>query len=111
IEKREARSLDRFLHFAVVASQLDKDDDGLQITDQNSERVGVYIGAGLGGVATIERTHTTLVEKGPRRGMSPYFVPMIIVNMAPGLVSIRFGLKGPNMSHVSACSTGAHSIG
>ncbi len=71
----------------------------------------MYIGAGLGGVATIEKTHAALLEKGPRRGISPYFVPMIIVNMAPGLVSIRFGCKGPNFSHVSACSTGAHSIG
>jgi 3-oxoacyl-[acyl-carrier-protein] synthase II len=111
IDKREARSLDRFLHFAIVASQLAMDDSGLQITDENAERVGVYVGAGLGGVASIERTHSALLEKGPRRGMSPYFVPMIIVNMASGLVSIRFGLKGPNMSHVSACSTGAHSIG
>jgi 3-oxoacyl-[acyl-carrier-protein] synthase II len=73
--------------------------------------VGVYVGAGLGGVATIEKTHAALLEKGPRRGISPYFVPMIIVNMAPGLVSIKFGCKGPNFSHVSACSTGAHSIG
>jgi 3-oxoacyl-[acyl-carrier-protein] synthase II len=72
--------------------------------------VGAYVGAGLGGVATIERTYATLVEKGPRR-ISPYFVPAIIVNMVPGLVSIRFGLKGPNFSHVSACATGGHSIG
>jgi 3-oxoacyl-[acyl-carrier-protein] synthase II len=111
IDKREAKSLDRFLHFAIVASQMAMDDSGLNITDDNAERVGAYIGAGLGGVATIERTHSALLEKGPRRGMSPYFVPMIIVNMASGHVSIRFGLKGPNMSHVSACSTGAHSIG
>jgi 3-oxoacyl-[acyl-carrier-protein] synthase II len=110
IDKREAKSQDRFLHFALVASQLAVDDAGLQITDANRERIGVYIGAGLGGVSTIERTHSLLLEKGPRR-MSPYFVPMIIVNMAPGLVSIRFGIKGPNFSHVSACSTGAHSIG
>jgi len=111
IEKREARSLDRFLQFAVVASQLAKDDAKLDVTPQIAERVGAYIGAGLGGVATIEKTFAALTEKGPRRGISPYFVPMIIVNMGPGLVSVRFGLKGPNMSHVSACSTGAHSIG
>jgi 3-oxoacyl-[acyl-carrier-protein] synthase II len=111
IDKREAKSQDRFLHFAIVASQMAMDDSGLQITDENAERVGVYIGAGLGGVFTIEKTFAALTEKGPRRGISPYFVPMIIVNMAPGLVSIRFGLKGPSMSHVSACSTGAHSIG
>jgi 3-oxoacyl-[acyl-carrier-protein] synthase II len=111
IDKREAKSLDRFLHLGIVAAQLAKDDSGLTVDESNAERVGAYIGAGLGGVATIERTHSTLVEKGPRRGMSPYFVPMIIVNMVPGLVSVRFGLKGPNLSHVSACSTGAHSIG
>jgi 3-oxoacyl-[acyl-carrier-protein] synthase II len=111
IEKREAKSLDRFLHFALVASQLAKDDAALEVTDGNRERIGAFIGAGLGGVATIERTHTTLLQKGPRHGISPYFVPMIIVNMAPGMVSVRFGLKGPNLSHVSACSTGAHAIG
>ena len=111
IDKREAKTHDRFINLGIVASQLAWDDAKLAITPENAERVGAYIGAGLGGVATIERTHSTLVEKGPRRGMSPYFVPMIIVNMVPGLVSIRFGLKGPNMSHVSACSTGAHSIG
>jgi 3-oxoacyl-[acyl-carrier-protein] synthase II len=75
------------------------------------ERVGVYIGSGLGGVTTIEKTHSALLEKGPRRGMSPYFVPQIIVNITPGHVSIRTGAKGPNISHVSACSTGAHAIG
>jgi len=111
IDKREAKTLDRFTQFGVVAAQLAKDDAGLEITDENRERIGVYIGAGLGGVWTIERTHAALLEKGPRRGISPYFVPMIIVNMAPGLVSVRFGIHGPNMSHVSACSTGAHSIG
>ncbi len=110
IDKREAKTHDRFLNLGVVAAQMAMDDSGLTITDANRERVGVYIGAGLGGVATIERTYAQLLEKGPRR-MSPYFVPMIIVNMAPGLVSIRFGIKGPNFSHVSACSTGAHSIG
>ena len=111
IEKREAKSLDRFLQLGIVASQLAKDDAGIAIDESNAERIGAYIGAGLGGVSTIERTYAALTEKGPRRGISPYFVPMIIVNMVPGLVSIRFGLKGPNMSHVSACSTGAHSIG
>src|SRR2546430_15998130 len=111
IEKRDAKTYDRFLQFGVVASQLAKDDAGFTVDAANAERVGVYLGAGLGGVATIEKTHSALLAKGPRRGISPYFVPMIIVNMAPGLVSIRFGCKGPNFSHVSACSTGAHSIG
>src|SRR5207248_2795432 len=81
------------------------------IGEHNAERIGAYVGAGLGGVATIERTYAALTEKGPRRGISPYFVPGIIVNMVPGLVTVKLGIKGPNMSHVSACSTGAHSIG
>ena len=110
-DKREAKWMDRFLHFALAASRIAIEDAGITITEQNAERVGAYIGSGLSGVATIERTHAALMEKGPRRGISPYFVPAIIVNMSPGLVSIRWGLKGPNMSHVSACSTGAHSIG
>ena len=111
IDKREAKWMDRFLHFGFVAAKMAFEDSGLVVTPENSERIGAYIGSGLSGVATIERTHAALMEKGPRRGMSPYFVPAIIVNMTPGLVSIRLGLKGPNMSHVSACSTGAHSIG
>jgi 3-oxoacyl-[acyl-carrier-protein] synthase II len=111
IEKREAKNLDRFLQLGIVASLLAREDGGFTVDESNAERVGVYVGAGLGGVATIERTHAALMEKGPRRGMSPYFVPMIIVNMVPGLVSIKLGAKGPNFSHVSACSTGAHSIG
>jgi 3-oxoacyl-[acyl-carrier-protein] synthase II len=111
IDKREAKSQDRFVHFALAAAQLAKDDSGIDITDALSERTGVFIGAGLGGVATIERTVAALVEKGPRRAISPYFVPMIIVNMASGLVALRFKIRGPNFSHVSACSTGAHSIG
>ena len=111
IDKREAKWMDRFLHFGVAASNMAMEDSGLQITEANATRVGAYIGSGLSGVATIERTHAALMAKGPRRGISPYFVPAIIVNMTPGLVSIRWGLKGPNMSHVSACSTGAHSIG
>ncbi len=111
IDKREARSLDRFLQLGVIAALLAKEDSGLEIGESNAERIGAYIGAGLGGVATIERTYAALVEKGPRRGISPYFVPSIIVNMVPGLVTVKLGIKGPNMSHVSACSTGAHSIG
>ncbi len=110
-DKREAKWMDRFLHFGFAAAKMAFQDSGFQVTESNAERVGAYIGSGLSGVATIERTHAALLEKGPRRGISPYFVPAIIVNMSPGLASIRLGLKGPNMSHVSACSTGAHSIG
>ncbi len=110
-DKREAKWMDRFLHFGYAAARLAIEDSGIVVTEENAERIGAYIGSGLSGVATIERTHAALKEKGPRRGISPYFVPAIIVNMSPGLVTIHWGMKGPNMSHVSACSTGAHSIG
>jgi 3-oxoacyl-[acyl-carrier-protein] synthase II len=110
IEPREAKHLDPFVQYGIVAADLAIADSGLE-PRMVAERVGVFIGSGLGGVTSIERTHKTLMEKGPRRGMSPYFVPQIIVNITPGHVSIRHGIKGPNFSHVSACSTGAHAIG
>ena len=113
IEKREVRSLDRFLQFAIAAGHLAMEDSGLpmRLDGEAAERAGCYVGAGLGGVSTIEKTHSLYLEKGPRHGFSPYFVTSIIVNLAPGQLSIRHNLKGPNLSHVSACSTGAHSIG
>jgi 3-oxoacyl-[acyl-carrier-protein] synthase II len=113
IEKREAKSIDRFLQFALAAGKMALEDAGLpqRFEGEAAERAGCYVGAGLGGVITIERTLDALAKKGPRHGFSPYFVPSIIVNMAPGLLSIHHNLKGPNFSHVSACSTGAHSIG
>jgi 3-oxoacyl-[acyl-carrier-protein] synthase II len=113
IDKRDVKNLDRFLHFAIAAGYMALEDAGLplKLEGEAAERAGCYVGAGLGGVATIERTHDTLREKGPRHGFSPYFVPSIIVNLGPGQLSIRHNLRGPNMSHVSACSTGAHSIG
>jgi 3-oxoacyl-[acyl-carrier-protein] synthase II len=113
IDKREVKWMDRFLHFALAAGQMAMEDAGLplKLEGEAAERAGCYVGAGLGGLNSIERTHDTLREKGPRHGCSPYFIPGLIVNMAPGLLSIRHGLKGPNFSHVSACSTGAHAIG
>jgi 3-oxoacyl-[acyl-carrier-protein] synthase II len=111
MEKREAKQFDLFIHFAVAAASLAMADSGLEISDELSERVGCYVGAGLGGVATIERTHSALLEKGPRHGISPFFVPAIIVNMAPGVISIKLKARGPNLSQVSACSSGAHAIG
>ncbi len=122
IDKREAKHLDPFVIYAIFAADEAAAQAGLRIAPEtetadappddaySSERIGVFVGAGLGGVTHIESAHTTLLQKGPGR-MSPYFVPQIIVNMAPGLISIRMGLKGPNLSHVSACSTGAHAIG
>jgi len=113
MDKREVKSLDRFLQLAIAAGALAVEDAGLpkRFEGEAAERAGCYVGAGLGGVHTIEKTYSALLEKGPRHGFSPYFVTGIIVNLAPGQLSIRHNLKGPNMSHVSACSTGAHSIG
>jgi 3-oxoacyl-[acyl-carrier-protein] synthase II len=111
MEKREARQYDLFIHYAVAAAGLAMEDSGLVVTDEMAERVGCFVGAGLGGVATIERTYAGIAEKGPRHGVSPYFVPSIIVNMAPGVISIKHKAKGPNLSQVSACSSGAHAIG
>jgi len=108
---REAKTLDPFVQYAMAAGSLAVADSGLEISGEFAERVGCYVGAGLGGVTTIEATCKTLWEKGPRHGFSPFFVPMIIVNLASGNLSIRFGAKGPNLSQVSACSTGAHAIG
>jgi 3-oxoacyl-[acyl-carrier-protein] synthase II len=108
---REAKTLDPFVRYAVAAGSMAVADSGLEIKGELAERVGCFIGAGLGGVTTIEATCKTLGDKGPRHGFSPFFVPMIIVNLASGNLSIRFGAKGPNLSQVSACSTGTHAIG
>jgi 3-oxoacyl-[acyl-carrier-protein] synthase II len=107
---REAKTVDLFIQFAMAAGVMAVEDSGLKIEGE-AERVGCYVGAGLGGLATLENTHTTLQAKGPRHGISPFFVPQLIINLAPGHLSIRYGAKGPNMSHVSACSTSAHAIG
>jgi 3-oxoacyl-[acyl-carrier-protein] synthase II len=114
LDKREAKHLDRFLHFAVAAGLMAMDDAGYpdrRVPAGEEGAWGVYVGAGLGGVETIENAYAATKEKGPRYGFSPYFIVDIIVNMAPGLLSIKTGARGPNFSHVSACSTGSHSIG
>ena len=112
-DKRELKHLDRFLQFGVAAAMMAVEDAGLgsKVPAGQEERWGSYIGAGLGGVRTIEDTYTASKDKGPRHGFSPYFVTDIIINELPGMVSIRTGATGPNVSHVSACATGAHSIG
>ena len=110
-DKRELKHVDRFLQFGVSAAMMAVDDAGLPGKVPEPERWGSYIGAGLGGVKTIESTYDATKAKGPRHGFSPYFVTDIIINELPGMVSIRTGAEGPNISHVSACSTGAHSIG
>jgi 3-oxoacyl-[acyl-carrier-protein] synthase II len=111
IEKRLAKTLDRFVQFAMATAAMAKEDAGLEFDEAEAERVGVFVGAGLGGILSIEATHAKMLEKGPRRGISPYFVPQIIINIASGQISIRYGAKGPNLGQVSACSSSAHSIG
>ena len=110
IEPKEIKKMDRFIHFAIAASQMAVDDSGLKITPENAERVGVIVSAGMGGLPAIERVHDAYRDKGYRR-ITPFFIPMTIINEAAGIVSMRFGAKGPNLSIVSACATGTHSIG
>lgn len=110
IEPKEIKKMDRFIQFALAASQMALDDSGLAITPENAERVGVIVGAGMGGLPAIEHYHKVLLEKGPRR-ITPFFIPMLIINLASGQISIRFGAKGPNSAAVTACATGSHSIG
>src|SRR5574338_1463166 len=112
-DKRALKHVDRFLQFGIAPAMMAVEDAGLgqRVPAGQEHRWGAYIGAGLGGVKTIEDTYAATKAKGPRHGFSPYFVTDIIINEAPGMVSIRTGATGANISHVSACSTGAHSIG
>lgn len=109
--KKFVRQMDPFIQYAVAASSMALDQAGMLEDKPPAARTGVFIGAGLGGITTIEATHDTMREKGLRHGISPYFVPALIINLAGGQVSIFHGFKGPLMSHVSACSTAAHSVG
>lgn len=110
IDKKEVKKMDLFIQYAMGAAHFAMQDSGLQITEQNAERVGVLVGAGLGGLPTIEKYHSALLEGGYKK-ISPFFIPMLIINLAPGHISIKYGAKGPNLSSVSACATGTHSIG
>ncbi len=110
IEPKEIKKMDRFIHFALAAAQMAMNDSGLKITDENAERAGVIVGSGIGGLRSIEHYHSVLLEKGPRR-ITPFFIPMLVVNLASGQISIRFGAKGPNSAVVTACATGSHAIG
>ena len=110
IEKKEVKKMGRFIQFAIAASDCALSHSGLKIDATNDERVGVYIGSGIGGFEVIEREHKTLLEHGPRR-ISPFFIVATIVNLASGQVSIRSGAKGPNSATATACTTSAHSIG
>ena len=110
VDKKDARRLDPFLQYAMACSVMAVEDAGLDTARVDGTRFGVLIGSGIGGIQTLLSTYDTLLEKGPER-VSPFFIPMMIVNMASGLVSMRFGAKGPNSSVITACATGNHAIG
>ena len=110
VEKKEARKMGRFIHFAFAATQEALAQSGLKITDENADRVGVFIGSGIGGFEIIEREHASLLQGGPRK-ISPFFIPAAIVNMAAGQLSIRYGARGPISATATACATSANSIG
>ncbi|WP_334240720.1 beta-ketoacyl-ACP synthase II [Terriglobus sp. ADX1] len=110
VEKKEARKMGRFIHFAMAAAAEAMTHSGLQVTPENAEMIGVHIGSGIGGFDIIEREHTNLMNGGPRK-VSPFFIPASIVNLAAGHVSIKYGAKGPNEATATACTTSAHAIG
>ncbi|HLC15808.1 MAG TPA: beta-ketoacyl-ACP synthase II [Thermodesulfovibrionia bacterium] len=110
IEPKEQKKMDRFIHLALGASTFAMEDSGLKITRSNELRVGVSVGSGIGGLPAIEKYHSVLLAKGPKR-ITPFFIPMVIVNLAAGQISMRYGAKGPNAAAATACATGSHSIG
>jgi 3-oxoacyl-[acyl-carrier-protein] synthase II len=109
-DKKEARKMGRFIHFALAATHEAMANSGLKIGPENAERIGVHIGSGIGGFDVIEREHSAMLQGGPRK-ISPFFIPAAIVNLAAGQVSIRYGAKGPNEATATACTTSAHSVG
>jgi 3-oxoacyl-[acyl-carrier-protein] synthase II len=110
MDKKEVKKMDIFIQYALASGKMAIQDSQLEIDESNADRVGVLVGAGIGGLSTIEKYHSILLEKGPKK-ISPFFIPMLIVNLAPGQISIYFGARGPNSSVVTACATGNHSIG
>jgi len=110
IEKKEVKKSDTFIHYAVAAAQMAVDDSGMDMAKEDGDRVGVIIGSGIGGLPLIEEMHQKLMERGPSR-ISPFFIPGLIVNLASGQISIRFGARGPNSAPATACASGAHAIG
>jgi 3-oxoacyl-[acyl-carrier-protein] synthase II len=110
IDPKEIKKMDRFIHLAIAASQMAMDDSGLAITPENADRGGVIVSAGMGGLPAIEKYHKIYLERGIRK-VTPFFIPMLIINESSGVLSIRYGAKGPNICVVTACATGTHSIG
>jgi 3-oxoacyl-[acyl-carrier-protein] synthase II len=110
IDKKEVKKSDTFIHYAIAAAQMAVDDAKIDFAKEDTERVGVIIGSGIGGLPLIEEMHSKLLERGPSR-ISPFFIPGLIVNLASGQISIRFGARGPNSAPATACATGAHAIG
>jgi 3-oxoacyl-[acyl-carrier-protein] synthase II len=110
IQPKEVKKMDLFIHYALGAAQIAMNDAGLHMGQEDPERVGVVVGTGLGGLPTLEKYHSVLLERGPGR-ITPFFIPMLIANEAPGHIAIQHGIKGPNLCIVTACATGAHSIG
>lgn len=110
IEKKEIKKMDLFIQYALAATKEALEDSGLKIIPENCEQIGVIVGTGLGGLPSLEKYHQILLEKGPSR-VSPFFIPMLIANMASGQIAIQFGVKGINSCLVTACATGAHCIG
>ncbi len=110
VDKKDIKKMDLFIHYAIAAAEMAVNDAGLEINERNGDRVGVIVGTGLGGLPTIEKYHQVLMERGPSR-ITPFFIPMLIANLAAGQIAIRYGAKGPNTCVVTACATGAHCIG
>jgi 3-oxoacyl-[acyl-carrier-protein] synthase II len=110
MDKKQAKKMDRFAQFAVAGTEIAIKDSEMNLDKIDKKRVGVIIGSGVGGIQTFEKEHTKLLEKGPKR-ISPFFIPMMISNMAPGQVSMFFGFKGPSLDITTACSSGTHAIG
>ena len=110
LSAKDARRMDRFIHFGLVAGMEAFKDSGLIVSEQNAERIGVNIGSGIGGLPMIEDTHNDYLAAGPRK-ISPFFIPGTIINMISGNLSVMYGFKGPNLAMVSACTTGTHCIG
>lgn len=108
--EKEIKKRDYFVQYGIAAAKQAIDDSGLQVTEANASRIGLAIGSGIGGLPAIEKNHSTLMESGPRR-ISPFFIPSVLINMVSGIVSIDYGMKGPNIALVSACTTGTHNIG